>query len=843
MVFIENRGQGSQSGHLMMPDDDTKATDIDTLIAAAENRIKAVEIERQKAIAELEALHHEKEAGLRNEPVSVGVSYFPNSLLTKDSPASAKINFFRSLFKGRQDVFARRWESATSGKSGYQPACANEWTRGICRKPEIKCGGCPSREFLPLADDVLKNHLIGHVSKAGQAASSFRDFTIGIYPILADETCWFLAADFDKKAWHQDVAAFRKSSARHNINVAIERSRSGNGAHVWIFFAEPVPVVSARRLGTFLITETLEDRPEIGFDSYDRLFPSQDFLPEGGFGNLIALPLQGRSKEQGNTLFLDDEFIAYPDQWAFLSSLRRLRREDVEHLVDDAARHGKIMGVRLPATDDEVGDPWKWAPSRKKISPLLQGPFPENVKVVLGDLIYIDKANLPPALRSQLIRLAAFQNPEFYKAQAMRLSAFGKPRVITCAEDFPAYIGLPRGCFVEVEELFASLGIRIQLSDERNIGRRMNLNFFGELRHEQEMALAALKKHDIGILAAATAFGKTVVAAKMIAERGVNTLILVHRRQLLDQWRSRLTEFLQLSRDQIGEIGGGKRRPTGLIDVALIQSLHKKGKVDDIVADYGQIIVDECHHIPAQSFEQVSRRCKAKYFLGLSATVIRKDGHHPIIYMQCGAVRFRVSARQGSEMHPFKHRVVLRNTLFDSKLFSKEKRPTIHQIYEELMLDKGRNELIFDDVVKCIAGEKRSPIVLTERREHLDILADSFRPFVKNVIVFRGGMGVKQRNAIYEELKNVPAGEERLLIATGRYLGEGFDDARLDTLFLTMPISWKGTLVQYAGRLHRLYFNKKGVRIYDYVDAKVPMLDKMHKRRLHGYRAIGYEIS
>jgi superfamily II DNA or RNA helicase len=604
----------------------------------------------------------------------------------------------------------------------------------------------------------------------------------------------------------------------------------------------PVPAFTARRLGSILITEALDLRPEIGLDSYDRLFPSQDTLPEGRLGNLIALPLQHKSREMGNTLFLDSAFRPYPDQWAFLSSVRRLNKKEIENVIEEAKHRGEIIGIRIPIAEESEDEPWKMSPSRKRDKSLICEHLPNSTSIILSDLIYIDKEKLPSILRSRLIQLSAFQNPEFYKAQAMRLSTYGKPRIISCAEDFEEYIGLPRGCIEEVMEMLNSLGISVDIRDERTSGMPIIVQFKGSLRPEQELAAKAMSMHDIGVLAAATAFGKTVVAAKLIADRSVNTLVLVHRRQLLDQWTAQLSEFLSLAPDQIGQIGSGKRKPTKFIDIALLQSLSRKGTVDDIVGDYGHLIVDECHHIPANSFERVARRSKAKYVLGLSATVTRKDGHHPIIFMQCGPVRYRVTAKQGAEMHPFKHRIIFRETNFRMLPSLKDKRIAIHKVYNALVCDNARNLLIFDDVMESIAVEKRSPILITERIDHLRMFEEKFRPLIKNVIVFHGGMGQKQRNALYEKIKTIPDSEERLLIATGKYLGEGFDDARLDTLFLTMPISWKGTLAQYAGRLHRIHYNKKEVRIYDYVDSHVPMLARMHKRRIKGYKALGYEI-
>lgn len=813
--------------------------ELNKLIAQTEERLKSLEAERKKVIADLEELQRIKKTGFQ---VKESESLFHKPGVTKASPVYEKISLYLSLFRGRQDIYARRWESIRTGKSGYMPACKNEWVRGLCRKPETKCGECPALEFLPLSESVIHNHLQGFDSREASRSAAKRDFSIGIYPLLTDNKCLFIAADFDKETWMEDISAFRTTCLKHKISLAIERSRSGKGAHAWIFFSEPIPALMARQLGTFLLTETLEKRPEVGFDSYDRLFPSQDFLPEGGFGSLIALPLQGKSREKGNTLFIDETFSSYQDQWAFLSTISPLSRKRVKDIVDEANRIGKIMGVRLPAIEEQDEEPWKKRPFRREKDPSVSGSYPKKLKMFLNNLVYIEKKNVSSFFRNRLIHLAAFQNPEFYKAQAMRLSTYGKPRVISCAEDFPKHIGLPRGCLEEILEMCDSLGIKTSVKDERNPGIRINVSFNARLRSEQEDAANALLEFDTGVLAAATAFGKTVVAAKLIAERGVNTLVLVHRRQLFDQWTARLTEFLDLKPDQIGMIGAGKHRPSGKIDIALIQSLWKKGKVDEVIGNYGHIVVDECHHISANSFEQVIRRPNAKFVTGLSATVTRKDGHHPIIFMQCGPVRFRITAKRGTASHPFSHKVMFRETGFTLAQSSEEKDLKIHEIYEALLNDETRNTMIFEDVMSTIAKEKRSPLLISERREHVEIFAMRFRSLVKNVIIFRGGMGRKQRQDLYDRLAAIPDSEERLLIATGKYLGEGFDDARLDTLFLALPISWRGTLAQYAGRLHRLHYNKKEVRIYDYTDSKVPVLEKMYKRRLRGYRAIGYDI-
>jgi superfamily II DNA or RNA helicase len=664
------------------------------------------------------------------------------------------------------------------------------------------------------------------------------DFTVGVYPMLPDETCWFLAADFDKKSWIQDVAAFRDTARAKGVPVAIERSRSGNGAHAWIFFTEAVPAADARRLGALLVTATMDRCPDIGFDSYDRFFPSQDTMPAGGFGNLIALPLQSRPRENGNSVFLDDNFRPHEDQWAYLSTIGRLSRGELMSIVAEAAALGQIIGVRLPSTDEE-DEPWAALPSRRNKELPIEGELPDSVEVVLGNQVYIDRTKFPPALVNRIARLAAFQNPEFYAAQAMRLPTFGKPRIISCAELFSKHIALPRGCLDDLLGLLRDAGIVAKQRDERQQGRPIGTRFLGELTPEQDEAAAALLRHETGVLAATTAFGKTVIAAKMIAERDRNTLVLVHRRQLLDQWVARLQAFLDIAPNKLGVIHGGKKKPSGNIDIALMQSLVRKGVVSDLVADYGHVVVDECHHLSAVGFEAIARGAKARYVLGLSATVTRKDGHHPIIFMQSGPIRHRIDAKKQAAARPFDHKVVFRRTEFRLARSGPDEKPAIQELYARLAQDPARNDLIFDDILSALEAG-RSPVVITERKDHLDLLAGPLSKFAKNVIVLRGGMSARQLRAATESLATIPADEERVLVATGRYLGEGFDDARLDTLFLTMPISWRGILAQYAGRLHRLHAAKRDVVIYDYVDGNEPMLAKMAVKREAGYRSLGY---
>lgn len=804
-------------------------------IADLERRLAELDRERASLLTALEKLQRRKIEVPPTPPLKTVGDFATTTALSN----AEKVALFRSLFRGRDDVFPRRWENSKTGKVGYAPACRNEWVRGICEKPRIKCSNCPNQAFVPVNEEVVRSHLQGRdVAHPGRA----EPFVAGVYPLMPDETCWFLAADFDKQHWQRDALAFLATCRENNVPVALERSRSGNGAHVWIFFSEPVPASEARRLGTHLVTETMDRCPDLGFESYDRLFPSQDTMPAGGFGNLIALPLQNGPRQKGNSVFVDDDLRPYDDQWAFLSSQRRMSGAEIAAIVEPASAAGRILGVRLPLDDDNE-EPWIAPPSRRKAErqPIVD-VVPEVVEVVLGNQVYIDRSSLPPALVNRLIRLAAFQNPEFYAAQAMRLPIFGKPRIISCAELFTKHVALPRGCFDAAIDLLAGTGIRPELRDERFSGTSIGTRFLGTLTKEQQIAVDALMAHDTGVLAATTAFGKTVIAAKLIAERNTNTLVLVHRQQLLDQWMARLHAFLDINADRMGVIGGGRKRPTAVVDVAIIQSLVRKGEVSDLVAGYGQLVVDECHHLSAVSFEAVARASKAKYVLGLSATVTRKDGHHPIIFMQCGPIRYRVDAKKQAAVRPFAHRVIVKKTAFRAERKKPDALGSIQGLYALLARDDLRNDMIFDDVLSALEMG-RSPVVITERKDHLQLIADRIAKFAKNVIVLKGGMKPKERNRTTETLQAIPDGEERVIIATGRYLGEGFDDARLDTLFLTMPISWRGTLAQYAGRLHRLHTTKREVIIYDYVDEDEPVLAKMAAKREAGYRAIGYEVT
>ena len=659
---------------------------------------------------------------------------------------------------------------------------------------------------------------------------------MGVYPMLKNESCYFLAMDFDKEHWMDDVRAIMQTCHEEGVPAAVERSRSGNGGHVWIFFSEEVPAVLARRLGSFLITQSMSKRYQMDMKSYDRLFPSQDTLPKGGFGNLIALPFQKETMTNGNSLFIDKNGKPYTDQWQFLMSVKKMSYEQVESIAEQAVKMGQVVAARQSPVDED-DEPWMRLPSGKKRFRVNVKELSQSMDAVLANRIYIKTDQGPSVLYNQLKHLAAFQNPEFYKKQRMRFSTHATPRVICCAEIVDGYLALPRGCLDDVQTLLKEYDIKLNIEDKRITGHETNFLFDGTLNEEQEQALASVLDADFGVFVAPPGTGKTVLAIAAIAKRKTNVLILVHRKPIMDQWLLQLSSFLGIDKKEIGQIGGGKNKATGIIDVGMVQSLDLTEGVYDGIADYGFIIVDECHHVGAVSFEKVLTQGKAKYVLGLTATPYRGDGHQPIIHMQCGSISYRIKQKDRPK-HISSSIIIPRTTAFSYPWTEGSK---IVDLSRRMVESNDRNRLIIDDVFNVL-DSGRFPLILTERREHLEKMAQLLQDKVEFLAILHGGIKQKQRRETFKRIKECPDHCRKAILATGSYIGEGFDEPRLDTLFLTMPSSFKGKIVQYAGRLHRYHKDKQDVQIYDYVDNGVSVLERMFQRRLKTYKMLGYEI-
>lgn len=765
--------------------------------------------------------------------------YSPISLPVFKLSLDERVALFMSLFKGREDVFARRWFSKSTGKAGYQPVCVNEWRRGICDKKIYKCAECPNRDFAPLTSQDVYRHLEGKDENCCDV--------VGLYAIMLDNNCSFLCTDFDDKSckhgYKDDVLAFVGVCRDWQIPYAIERSRSGNGAHVWIFFEEPLPAFKARRLGNAILTEAMNRDGRMSFNSYDRFFPNQDRMPEGGFGNLVALPLQGQARKNLNSVFVDDDFLAYKDQWTFLYNIKKLMEDYVDKQL--SLHVNEEFGALSTSSESK---PWV-TPTPQNVT---KADFYAVMEIFKADKIYIPLKSISAKVLNHLKRIAAFKNPEFYSKQALRLSTYSVPRIISCFDITDEYLAMPRGCEDAILSFLNDNNVKYSITDETSHGKKISVTFTGKEREEQTDAINALLTYSNGVLHATTAFGKTVTAAAIIARKKVNTLILVHSKALLTQWHECLTEFLDIDFKEpeepkkrgrkkvfspIGCLDSAGNSLHGIIDIALIQSCLDENGVKPFVQDYGMVIVDECHHVSSITFEHVLKSIKAHTVYGLTATPIRKDGQQPIIFMQCGPIRFSADAKSQIAKQSFDRYLIPRFTSYRSITEDKQ---TITAMYQSLSEDTVRNDLIVKDICKVV-DSGRTPIILTNRTSHVTLLAEELRNTIPNVITLTGSGTTKDKRDALLRLQAISPSEPLVIVATGKYVGEGFDYPRLDTLFLALPISWKGLVAQYAGRLHRENEGKKDVRIYDYIDIHEPVCDSMYRKRLKGYASIGYK--
>ena len=767
-------------------------------------------------------------------------------------------NFFYARFWGRQDVYAKRNEKKETGEASYFTQCHNFWQE-VCakkHKQKMSCKDCPHQDYKKLTIRDILAHLRGRSYNASDV--------IGVYPLLPNGTCRFLVYDFDNHArgaekkdfantddtWMEEVEAMRTICSVNGIDPLVERSRSGRGAHIWIFFDKAIPATLARRFGFALLEKGAEQVNLKSFKYYDRMLPAQDMLPEGGVGNLIALPLQGKALLEGNSAFIDSSWNAYPNQWEVLWSKPRLSAEFLEAKIKEWAV------TDLGDAGDEDGDnrtkPWK----EKEV--FHRNEIDGKLNITLSNGIYVDSLNLKPALQNKIRRMAALRNPVYYKNQAIGTMNFDTAQWIYLGKDYlNGYIQIPRGLYEKLVEHTKGAGIDYEVTDERQPGKRLHVSFNGELRDEQKPALEELVKHDNGILHAATAFGKTVVCSAVIAEKKINTLILLESSALIEQWKEALEKFLvireelpeyktktgrtKVRKSLIGKLQGAHDSMTGIIDIAMAGSLCKKGEWHPLLEQYGMIIVDECHHAASDTIANVLKEVKAKYVYGVTATPKRADGLEKINEMLIGPIRYSYTSKERAKIQGIDHLVYPRFTRTVPPRGVQSEKMSANDAYEIVRNNEVRDDLIVSDVKECITAG-RTPVVLSRYKDHSEKLYERVRGHADQVFLMTGNNSKKEHRRIREQLQAVSPEDSLVLVATGSLVGEGFDFPRLDTLIMATPVSFRSVVEQYAGRLNRDYEGKKNVIVYDYVDSHISMFDKMYAKRLKAYRQIGYEV-
>ena len=825
------------------------------LINSLQSRIQALEDENRLLKERLD------EAGVSYADIVSGDAEGVVELYDPDQGARIKkfdvtdkiaSDFFMMFCRGRKDLYDLRYTNPKTGKNGYYTQCFNRWDRGchIQKKDGVRCKDCELRAYKPVTLPLIKAHMNGTDPNGNDV--------VAIYPMLENNLCQLLVFDFDNHAkgaeqedyantddrWKEEINALRRICKNLDVDAVVERSRSGRGAHLWIFFKEMIPARLARKFGFALLEKGAESVNLKSFKYYDRMIPTQDALPEGGLGNVIALPLQGMALKFGNSAFVDENWNAYEDQLKVLAGTRRLTRQEIEDYLS------LWYSTGFTSEDNGTDAPWD------KNSEIEAGGVKGVVRIVLADRIYIDSSGMSNKTKRQLRRMATFSNKQYFQNQAMDMPNYDESRFIYLGSDEGKYIVLPRGLREDIQKKFDNAGIRYKIEDKRTQGRELNISFKGELRESQIPAAETMLENETGILHAATAFGKTVVCCDMIARRGISTLILVDRADLMNQWIKRLDEFLDIDEELpeyqtktgrtrkrkslIGNLQGAHDTLTGIVDVAMIRSLKKKDGFHPMLKEYAQVYFDECHHAASESAIEVLQEINAKYVYGVTATPKRGDGKEKINEFLLGPIRYRFTAKDRAEEQNIDHLVYPRFTR-TVKPHHLSKTPYGNDAYELIRNNDVRDEQIIRDVADCVQAG-RTPVVLTKYVDHANKLSERLKKYADRLILLTGANGTKVRRAQVKELNEVDDSDSLILVGTGSLLGEGFDFPRLDTLFMATPVSGENVVEQYVGRLNRDYDGKENVIVYDYVDSHIPKFDKMYAARLKAYKKIGYEL-